>query len=462
MSEKIMKNSRLLIIALLGTVIIAALTIWGCGTKGYDNPLNSATTTKTATALIQAADLNGWIVEGKVNAPFGSYDRIVILDVSTNPSATSTDDSTNAYNTAGHIPGAQLISAGSAAFVDNARAEGPMSITGAMVCTGAVMDTLIQKAGIDANTTIVLTTNGTSALNLTRAYTTFRYWGFPKNRIKVLNGGNTAWTTSGYALTSNVPSIQKSSYGVAQNGTTNVNTDMRVALGEMIAYVKGIVAGNAGKVYILDTVRDATQISKTTDLLAPATPPVYTPFDGAVKGSYRYPLANVITGVTFKTADEIKAAISAAVGGDNTTTIGDANRDASKTFITMCRAGNNASQAYFVLDGIAYYNSNVDIKWYDGSLGQWNLLASSDHLALNGSNAGGKLAVGSIWDTTGLMDNLTWNVDRGLAIVNYGARIYGVEPSFAEGNQIETADKAYRSTVTGTSGSSVSNSGGGC
>ncbi|WP_243688965.1 hypothetical protein [Geotalea toluenoxydans] len=128
----------------------------------------------------------------------------------------------------------------------------------------------------------------------------------------------------------------------------------------------------------------------------------------------------------------------------------------------MCRAGNNASQAYFALDGIAYYNSDVDIKWYDGSLGQWNLMASSDHTAVNGANAGGKLKVGSIWDTTSLMDNLTWNVDRAFTIVDYSARVLGVEPSFADGDQLEAADRAYRSTVTGTSGGGGSAGGGGC
>lgn len=461
MSEKVMKKGKAFIATLLGVIAVVSLTIWGCGTSGYDGQTaGTQAITKTDTALIDAATLKGWVDAGLVNKQAG-YERVVILDVSTNPviapaTTPSTDDSTNAYNTVGHIPGAQLISAGSAAFYET-RAEGPMSITGSMVCTGATMDSLIQKAGIDATTTIVLTTNGTSALNLTRAYTTFRYWGFPKSRIKVLQSGNAGWTAAGYALTSNVPSIQKSTYGVAQNGKSNVNTDMRVSLGEMIAYVKGIVAGNAGNVYILDTVRPANPgIFKTTDLLATG----YTPFDGYVKGSYGFPLASVITGVTFKTADEIKAAVSAAFS--STSTIGDANRDSAKTFITMCRAGNNASQAYFVLDGIAYYNSNVDIKWYDGSLGQWNLCASKDHLALNGTNAGGKLAVGSIWDTTSLMDSLTWNVDRGLTIVDYSARVYGVEPSFAEGNQLETADKAYRSAVTGTTGGSGSSGGGGC
>lgn len=458
MSKTNWRKGRIVLASLLSVVALVSLVMWGCGTSGYDSPSVTASTTQTATALIEPATLKQWADAGLVNQS-GGYDRVVILDISSNPAATSTDNTTNAYYTVGHIPGAQLIGGASApnAFQET-RPEGPLEVTGSMVCSGATIDALIQNAGIDKYTTIVLTTNGTSALNLTRAYATFRYWGIPKNRLKVLQGGNAAWVTAGYALTSNVPTIQRSTYGVAQNGTTNVNTDMRVSLSEMIDYVKGIVAGNTGKTYILDTVRPDTQISSTTDLIVTTQ---YTPFDGAVKGSYRFPLANVITGVTFKTADEIKAAISAAVGSDAVTTIGDANRDAAKNFITMCRAGNNASQAYFVLDGIAYYNSTVNVKWYDGSLGQWNLMASSDHLALNGSNAGGKLHVGSIWDTTALMDNLTWNVDRGRTIVDYSARVLGVEPSYADGNQIETADKAYRSTVTGTTGGG-STGGGGC
>lgn len=470
MSEKIMKKSRTLIAALLGTVMIAALTIWGCGTSGYDDPAANAniTTTKTTNALIDAATLKGWIDEGKVNAPFGSYDRVVILDISANPSATSYDDKTNVYNTTGHIPGAQLISAGSGAFQDNTRAEGPLNITGSMVCTGATMDTLIQNAGIDGNTTIVLTSNVASvsgAINVSRAYTTFRYWGFPKNRIKVLQGGNAGWTDATYVLTKGLPSVKKSTFGVAQFGTTKVNTDMRASIGEMISYVKGIVAGNTNKVTIIDTVRGTTTVvnstisGPTTDLIDTGV----TPFDGAMKGSYSYHATRMLTsGLYFKDADAIKADISAAFGGDGLTALGDADRDATKTFISLCRAGNYASVGFFALDGIAYYNSNVDIKWYDGSLGQFNLMASSDHTAVNLANAGGKLAVGSIWDTTSLMDNLTWNVDRAQTIVNYEQRVYNVEPSFAEGNQIETADKAYRSAVIGTSGGATSAGGGGC
>ena len=453
MSEKIMKKSKGLIAALLGTVMITALTIWGCGTSNYDNLQDAVVTTKTATALITAADLKTWVDAGLVNKA-GGYDRVVILDLG---NAT--------YDTVGHITGAQSIPTGSSAFMET-RAEGPLNSTGNMVCTGAVMDTLIQNAGIDANTTIVMTTSGTNTINMTRAYATFRYWGFPKNRLKILQGGNAGWTAAGNTFTGIAPKITKSAYGVAQNGTTKVNTDIRASLGEMIGYVNGIVAGNTNNVYILDTIRPAPVAPQVVHISGPTSDLIdttgYTPFDGAMKGSYRFPYANLVSPagtLNFKDADTLKADISAAVGGDGITTITDTNRDAAKTFIVFCRAGNAASVAYFALDGIAYYNSNVDVKWYDGSLGQFNLMASKDAANLS---RGGQLAVGSIWDTTFLMDNLTWNIDRGKSIINYASRVYGVEPSFAEGNQIETADKAYRSTVIGTSGSSSATGGGGC
>jgi 3-mercaptopyruvate sulfurtransferase SseA len=463
MFEKLVKKKGMYFAGLLGVLSLMLLAMWGCGTKGYDDPAASAVTTQTATALIQASDLKQWADAGLVNKA-GGYDRVVILDISANAA-----DGSNAYNTVGHIPGAQLISGGSAAFQDNTRAEGPLSVTGAMVCTGATIDTIIQNAGIDGNTTIVLTSNSantTGAINVTRAYATFRYWGFPKNRLKVLDGGNAGWTSAGYALSTVVPSIQKSSYGVAQNGTTNINTDMRVSLSEMITYVTGIAAGNTNKVTVIDTVRGSTTVvnskisGPTSDLLDTTK---FTPFDGAMKGSYSYHATRMLrSGLFFKDAATIKADVSAAFGTDGITALGDANRDATRTFISLCRAGNFASVGYFALDGIAYYDSTVEVKWYDGSYGQWNLMASTDQAALNGTNAGGKLAVGSIWNTTSLMDNLTWNIDRAQIIVPYGSRVFGVEPSFAEGNQLEAADKAYRSTVTGTGGGTGDSGGGGC
>lgn len=469
------KKGRILLTSMIGVLALTMLTLWGCGGGGgssYDNPASSAVTTKTATALIQAETLKGWVDAGLVNKALGSYDRVVILDISADATdnrgtvETTDDVKYNLYNTVGHIPGAQLISAGSNAFKAE-RAEGPLNKTGEMVCTGETIDALIQNAGIDGNTTIVLTSNAantTGAINVARAYTTFRYWGFPKNRLKVLNGGNAAWDAA-YDLTMVVPTIKKSTYGVAQNGTTNINTDVRVSLSEMIQYVNGIANGNADKVTIVDTVRgttatvNATVSGPTADLIDSTK---FTPFDGAVKGSYSYHATRMLTsGMYFKDATQIRADLVAAFGTNGATPLGEAGLDGTKTFISLCRAGNYASIGYFILDGIAYYNSTVDVKWYDGSLGQWNLMAAKD--AANPTR-GGQLAVGSIWDTQLLMDNLTWNAEapRSKTIIDYASRVYVVEPSYAEGNQIENTDKAYRSTVSGSTSGGGASAGGNC
>ena len=97
MSEKMMMKSRVLKVALLGSVMIGALTLWGCGgsggTSSYSDP--SPTTTKSA-AIIDAATLKGWVDEGKLNAPFGSRDRVVVVSYS----------SLADWTGKGHIPGA--------------------------------------------------------------------------------------------------------------------------------------------------------------------------------------------------------------------------------------------------------------------------------------------------------------------------------------------------------------------
>ena len=223
MSKEVMKRSRALYFAMLGMLAVLSLGIWGCGTSGYDDPQATVTTTKTATAAIDAATLNQWIVEGKVNsADPSSRDKVVILSVSK-----AAD-----YATA-HIPGAQLMNSDSELTMT--RMEGVAPI-GTMVLDGATMDAIIKRSGIDSNTTIVFTVNkGGSYLNQSRAYFTFRYWGFPKERLKVLNGGDDAWETAGHTLTTEVPTVTASSFSVRNNGS--FKPELRYSIGQMIALV---------------------------------------------------------------------------------------------------------------------------------------------------------------------------------------------------------------------------------
>jgi 3-mercaptopyruvate sulfurtransferase SseA len=447
MSEKMMNKSRLILVSLLGILAMAGLTIWGCGTSGYDNPTTGAVTTKTATALIQASDLKQWLDAGLVNKA-GGFDRVVIVEVGTE---------TN-YNGA-HIPGAQYASLTND-LMEN-RYEGPM-LAGQMVLSGARMDSLIQKLGIDANTTIVFTSSEAevgSPWNLTRGYATFRYWGFPKNRLKVLDGGNKAWKAAGYAMTTVAPTITKSSYVATPNNINRVRTDLRASLPEMIAAVS---AGTATNDFIDGRATSPTVPGPTTDLIDGTK---YVVFEGLVKGGRAYSYANLIDATTkqFKSIADIKAGLNIPA--------------TAKSVYTICRAGNIASALFFAIDGYAYYNEvetgAIKAVWYDGSWGQWGLMSSS-------TANGGKLVAGSVWDTTLLTDSLTYNVGKNIIpvpnttptqytaatlvnIIDYKARLNNPEPSLADGNQLEAADAAYHSPVTTSAGGGAAGgSGGGC
>ncbi|WP_243371046.1 selenite/tellurite reduction operon rhodanese-like protein ExtH [Geotalea sp. SG265] len=441
MSEKVMNKSRLILFSLLGILAMAAFAIWGCGTSGYDNPTTEAVTTKTATALIQASDLKQWVDAGLVNKA-GGYDRVVIMDVSSAPN----------YSTA-HIPGAQYVSLTD--DLTQSRVEGPM-LTGSMVPEGAKMDALIQKLGIDANTTIVFTSSEAevgSPWNLTRGYATFRYWGFPKNRLKVLDGGNKAWKAAGFAMTTDIPTIARSTYVVTPNNVNRVRTDLRASLTDMIA---AVTAGTATNDFIDGRASSPTVPGPTQDLIDLSTPPTkYVVFEGLVKGGRAYGYANLIDATTkqFKSIDAVKAGLNISA--------------TAKSVYTICRAGNIASTLFFAIDGYAYYNEvetgAFKAVWYDGSWGQWGLLASSNKVGSSTVNAGGKLAVGSVWDTTLLTDSISYNVDAvpARAIVTYNTRLSSPEPSLADGNQLEKADAAYRSPVTSSTGGAAAGGGGG-
>ena len=89
MSEKIMKKSRALIAALLGTVMVAALTLWGCGTSSYDVPVApqpaAALETESKNALATPADINAWIASGLINNTVAkSVSKTVASTVSSN------------------------------------------------------------------------------------------------------------------------------------------------------------------------------------------------------------------------------------------------------------------------------------------------------------------------------------------------------------------------------------------
>ncbi|MDO8722562.1 MAG: selenite/tellurite reduction operon rhodanese-like protein ExtH [Syntrophales bacterium] len=493
MSEKILKKSRLLLAALLGIVAIVAVGVWSCGTSGYDTPNYSPPApvlTQTINGLINAATLKGWMDQGLVNATTG--EKVVVLDY--------TDQTT--YDT-GHIPGAVRVDV---TEILQTRLEGVGEMA-QLVVDGAHMDAIIKKAGINANTTLVLT--GSSISNATRLYVTLRYWGFPKSRLKVLDGINSDWKAS-YTMSTITPTIQRSTYSVTPDGINRVQAQLRVSLGEMMDVVQYF---DGTKQAIIDVLSNPASVlgQPITAGNVTATPPVlpssrpsnmYKGFPGSTAGLLPYAVSTTTEYVVFEghmkngvnlnqatlyasnkfypvddgTANSLKSKFN-AVGMDGT-----------KTAYVYCRAGNAAAVGFFALDGILNWN----VVWYDGSWGQWGLMADKK---------GGKLKAGSIWSTYPLSvsdpvpdtvdtlqpryvqdatDGVTYNIDNTpLPTVAVPApAFYKIQPlpyfqnlddTFTSvtdpaANQVESADKAYISPVTTSSGgaSSSGNSGGGC
>lgn len=343
---------------LVGVFAAAMLALGGCGGSGdndngnYTDPTASITTTKTATALIEPATLKQWIDEGKVNnTDPASRDRVVIVTVAT-----------PAQYAAQHIPRAQLLNASTELLMT--RMEGVGTI-GTMVLDGPSIDALVRRMGIDANTTVVfVASKGQNALNATRAYFTFRYWGFPKERLKVLNGGENGWEkataangwASHYALTNAMyPAPTPSAFSVKNlytyNGSTTANFGLRTSIGEMLSVVDRINSGalstGPGGVSILD-VRGGN-------------PAVYIQNSG-VDDFNQYALSGTGNTSTFKPVAELIARL-ASFGVT----------DAKSMIYVYCASGVRAASTFFVLDGILGWN----VTMYDGSWNQWSSYAST-------------------------------------------------------------------------------------
>jgi 3-mercaptopyruvate sulfurtransferase SseA len=292
------------LVTVLTLLFLVPFSMNSCSTSNYDTPL----TAQTPSPLLSPETLNLWMASGIVNST--GYDRVVILDVT----------SLATYN-AGHIPGAQFMSSGD--LYQN-RQEGP-AVDVNMSIDGPHMDALVQRYGIDENTTIVFTTGTTgtrsagTVLSATRAYWTFRYWGFPKEKLKVLDGINFAYEAV-YGLTTDAsPSPTPSTYSVRDNAS--LRTDLRASLGDMISVAEGKVA-NAVPVDMRSAATDGSYIgrrSSTTGVFTPGSD--YVAFEGRLTGGQALLYSTMFDSANnfrFKSPAAL-AAMFDAIGIDSTT-----------------------------------------------------------------------------------------------------------------------------------------------
>ncbi|MDX2480104.1 MAG: selenite/tellurite reduction operon rhodanese-like protein ExtH, partial [Desulfuromusa sp.] len=370
------------------------------------SPFTDPDTTSTPTALIDADTLMAW--EDLVNAPLDGNERVVIVDITS-----------EAGYAAGHIPGAVYWSSGDRA--EN-RFEGP--IDGYNMVLGAEkFQSLLDVAGIDENTTIVLTTSSSVSYYPSRLYFTLRYWGVPKNRLKVLNGHNAAWPAA--MLTTDVPTIADAgSLTVAELMT---NTQVRASLSEMMD------AARDRRGTPVDFRGDSTAAGSTGGAV----------FNGNINnGRYmdRYPYFDD-EGLWLSRGEMI------SLMAEYDIVVSDFSTDESFSYpaLPYCTKGNLGAYGYFLYDAIL----NVDTMLYDGSWSQWGAL--SDNV-----DNGGELSAS---ENSGGYALEAWAVDNATYMeeVNYGLDALGdldafdtdptaltLDPADTAANQIENIDFDYQ------------------
>jgi 3-mercaptopyruvate sulfurtransferase SseA len=301
--------------------------------------------TVTDTPLIDAATLKGWFDAGLVNAGVG--ENVVILQVGTLSSYASN-----------HIPGAyhwNTADDGASGPLRADRLEGLSTLDGQMI-SGDMMDRILQRSGVNLDSTIVLTFPGTALANPARAYFTLRYWGFPRERIKLLNGGDNAWQEAAtgygigtYGLVSWVPPLHASNtFSVRKNGA--LRDDLRTSLGEMIMAVE------ANLTSIAATGNRLVNIVHQTSTIPSGQPPTLATAIARAASAFS-------TGAYFKTAVELEAVLSNSGEGGIWGVFAQ-----GLPSIVHCATGQSVAPIFFAMDGIL----GLNVSLYDGSTNQWN------------------------------------------------------------------------------------------
>jgi len=253
-----------------------------------------------------------WL-EGKLNDP-----KVRIVEV---------DEDTAAYEK-GHIPNAlgwnwntDLHAAVGRDYVDQAG-----------------LSSLLQKAGVGADTTLVLY-GGNNNWFAAYAYWLLRYLGY--GNVKLLNGGRKKWELESRSMTSDAPSFSGTDYKV--EGA--VNGDIRSFRDEVLDKV------SAGSSAFVD-VRSPEEYRG--EKLAPDhLPQEQAQVPGHIPGAANVPWAKAANeDGSFKSADELKE----LYGGQGVT--------ADKEVIAYCRIGERSSHTWFALHELLGYGN---VKNYDGS-----------------------------------------------------------------------------------------------
>ncbi len=263
----------------------------------------------TLPLLAQAAVKSDMLVSSAWLADHLKDANLVILHVA--PARTGYD--------ANHIPGARYVPFGEIAVTkDGVSNELPPV---------ADLKAVFERAGVNDNSRVILVTEG-SVLSATRAYFTLDYLGHDQTAL--LDGSMELWLKENRPVTKEAPTVTAGKF------TPKPRPELIVAMADV---TKQTTTPSA-KVSLLD-VRTANEFADRGHIPT------------ALNANWT---ESQITGSSaLKSEAEIRKLFEAA------------GVVPTKTVVTYCNSGMQASQSYFTLKYLGY-----DVKLYDGSLGEWN------------------------------------------------------------------------------------------
>jgi len=295
---------------------------------------------------LQAATLPGPVVDSTWLVK--NLDKVVILDVRKDVKSFTAkpvyrkNKKTGKLKLArvgGHIKGAQLI--------NYKKVRAKRKIDGEtvtrMLPAKADFEKLVQAAGLNKDSSVVIVSKGQSSGDITiatRMYWQLKYFGH--SDMAILNGGMAQWLKDGH----------------------NVSiTPAKVSAGDWVAATenKSILATS-------DDVAKATK-DKSVQLVDTRALSQYL---GTYNKSYVYAKGHIPTAKTFPVE------LLTYPGGvakftsskDLSTLANEFGIDTQKPAITYCNSGHLASGAWFVMSEVM---GNKQAKLYDGSMHQWTL-----------------------------------------------------------------------------------------
>jgi len=293
---EVLKQKKTLWLVLLAVISAGVyLSLWGCGTSGYGNPAEGDEAaaayykkdTVPGICLVEPGVVKSWVVDNQGRTETGQ--RVIVLDCVPNPPGVFSYSDTESWfagdkakilqnlsdqyggttsaqyrsfsampeSMFGHIPGA-IPSVSHEGYEVAIRNDGPIEAEHE-VGTGALIDQMLRKFGVTRDDVIVISTSRYDYPGFcpSRLWWTLYYWGFAKENIRIVNGGNKAYALAGGTLQKGVtlPLVTLSSFSVTELPQRHL--DARISLGELIALVDSgrtsLPDSDADKVVVLDT-----------------------------------------------------------------------------------------------------------------------------------------------------------------------------------------------------------------